>query len=229
MKELATPPSILLLSKDTLWCHAAERFVRALVPEVVVCAGGRSDPLPGETVEWTGDYIISFLSPWIVPPDVLARARVAALNFHPAPPEYPGIGCYNFALYDGVDGYGVTCHHMAARVDSGPLVRVARFPVFPGDTVELLKERSMVFLLQLFYEVIATIVAGQPLPVSAESWTRRPYTRRELDALCRITPDMPRGEIDRRIRATTFPSAPGPYLEIGDRRFEPIVPKVRES
>ena len=32
--------------------------------------------------------------------NLLKKAKKSAVNFHPASPDYPGIGCNNFALYD---------------------------------------------------------------------------------------------------------------------------------
>jgi methionyl-tRNA formyltransferase len=209
--------SILLLSKTSEWCKAAQRFLTAHAPALTICEGAFGDPPPLELATWQGDYILSFLSPWIVPEATLRRTAKAAINFHPAPPEYPGIGCYNFAIYDGAATYGVTCHHMAARVDTGAIVRVVRFPLLPDDTVALLKERSMSYLLTLFYDIATLLVRGDELPASTEVWTKQPYTRRELNDLCRLTPEMAPSEIDRRIRATTFPGAPGAYMEIRER------------
>jgi methionyl-tRNA formyltransferase len=210
---------MLFLSKTTDACRAAQRFVRACAPDAIICEGERGDPVPDVLETWTGDYLVSFLSPWIVSGWTLGRATRAAVNLHPGPPGYPGIGCYNFALYDGVTEYGVTCHHMAAQVDTGQIVKVLRMPVVPDDPVALLKERSMHYMLVLFYEVVGRIAAGQPLPRSEEQWRRRPYTRRDLDALCRLTPDMTPEEMTRRVRATTYPGAPGPYLEMNGHRF----------
>jgi methionyl-tRNA formyltransferase len=216
--------SILFLSKTNSWCQAAERFLRASGYEVTVIQGERHDPLPAAVREWSGDYIISYLCAWILPEEILRRARVAAINFHPGPPEYPGIGCYNFALYDEKTEYGVTCHHMLALVDSGSIIEVLRFPVLPFDSIALLKERSMAAQLALFYQVIGRLLAGQSLPSSKEGWRRKPFTRVELDALCRATPDMLPAEVRRRVRATYFPGYPGPYLEKDGQKY-PLVPE----
>jgi methionyl-tRNA formyltransferase len=207
--------SILLLSKTSDTCRAAQRFLRARAAECLIVEGERTDPMPDAVSSWSGDYLVSFLGPWIVPASVLARVRTAAINFHPGPPEYPGIGCYNFALYDEVPDYGVTCHEMATRVDSGPIVRTARFPIHADDSVASLKARSLAHMLTLFEDVMDGVVSGRPLQHSGEQWTRRAYTRRELDELCRLVPDMSQREIDRRVRATTFPGAPGPYFDRG--------------
>src|SRR4030066_251191 len=94
---------------------------------LTICLGGWGDAFPGEAREWEGDYIISYLSRWVVPEFLLSRVRKAAINFHPASPAYPGIGCNNFALYEDAKEYGVTCHHMASKGDTGAIIAVKRF------------------------------------------------------------------------------------------------------
>lgn len=212
--------SILLLTKNTDWCVHAQNFLSTIAPETVVCAGNLGDPLPELASSWRGEYVVSFLSPWIIPAAILSNASKAAINFHPGPPEYPGIGCYNFALYDGVDRYGVTCHHMLAKVDTGSVIAASRFDLYPHDTVATLKDRSMNALLGLYYDICARIVRKEPLPTSEESWTRRPYTRSELNELGRITFSMTEDEIRRRYRAMNFPPYPGLYLELAGITFK---------
>ena len=48
------------------------------------------------------------------------------------------------------------------------------------------------------------ILKGEELPVSKEKWTRKPFTRKELNELAEITPDMDNEEVKKRIRATSF-------------------------
>lgn len=211
--------SILFLSKTTDWCRKAKHFVQTQAKNVSFVEGEFGVELPSRIFSWEGDYIISFLSPWKIPEMLLKKAKRAAINFHPGPPEYPGIGCYNFALYDQALEYGVTCHHMAPNVDSGKIIKVLRFPVMPTDGVALLKKRSMAHLLRLFREIMPLIFKGEDLPVSHERWKKKPYTRKELDALCQITADMTEEEIRRRVRATFFLGFPGPYIQLGDYKF----------
>ena len=166
--------------------------------------GQWGDPLPDSIRDWQGEYIISYLSRWILPRSVIAQAKVAAINFHPAPPDYPGIGCNNFALYDGAEQYGTTCHHMDPKVDTGGTIRVRRFPVYESDTVESLLDRTYQHQYALFEEIIGLIAKGEMLPTCDESWARKPYTRKELNDLSIITWGMDEDEVARRIRATTF-------------------------
>jgi methionyl-tRNA formyltransferase len=177
-------------ARDHLCCAGAE---------VQAHAGGWGSSFPVEW--WSGEVIISYLSRWIVPGALLRKAQLA-INFHPAPPQYPGIGGVNWALYEGVSEFGVTCHKMVSRVDAGPIIATKRFPIFPTDTVASLSERSLDHLLVLFYEVAQMILARGPLPAPAVSWSGRTRTRVELNELSTITLGMDEQEVLRRVRAT---------------------------
>lgn len=211
--------STLLLAKTTEWCRIAERFVVTHLPNVTVATGKVGDAMPAEAANWSGDHIVSFVSPWIVPAALLEKARGSALNFHPGPPEYPGIGCYNFALYDGVTEYGVTCHRMLPKVDTGEIVRVSRFPVTERDSVATLIDRSMTAMIGLLFEIVALLAENRDPSASEEGWRRPPFTRHELNELGRISPDMDEIEIRRRHRAMHYPPYPGLFLDLAGIKF----------
>lgn len=199
-------------------CHKALKFCESLF-NTEAYLGLLGMPFPEDLGHCEFDYIISYLSPWIIPKYILDIAKKAAINFHPAPPEYPGIGCINFALYEDVEKYGVTCHHMNHAVDTGEIIAVKRFAVYQNDTVETLLNRSYDYQLSLFYDIISFIFNGQILPVSSEKWSRKPFTRKELDKLSTITPDLNNEEINKRVRATNFKNWK-PCIEINGHKFE---------
>lgn len=166
--------------------------------------GQWGDCLPEDVKWWSGDYIISYLSRWVVSEYLLKKAKIASINFHPASPDYPGIGCINFALYDDAKEYGVTCHHMDASVDTGAIIAVKRFPIFATDDVASLLTRTYDYQLVLFYEIMSLILEDKALPVSKERWMRKALTRKEFNALMRITPNMSQQEIAKRVKATSY-------------------------
>jgi methionyl-tRNA formyltransferase len=212
--------SLLFLGKaDDPDCLRALEYCRQAFEPVEHCLGRWGDPLPARVRAWKGDYIVSYLSRWVVPAELLQSASKAAINFHPASPEYPGIGCNNFALYEGAQEYGVTCHHMAARVDTGEIIAVRRFPILETDDVASLLRRTYENQIALFFEIAPLMAAGRPLPSSQDKWTRPPFTRRQFDALFEITPGMGRDEIRRRIRALSY-GPYQPYVKIEGFRFE---------
>lgn len=197
-----TERAVLFMGKanDSHTDRAAE-FCRRNFSRVRVVLGDWGDAFPAEARAARWDCIISYLSRWIVPDAMLAGAQ-HAINFHPGPPEYPGYGCNNFAIYEGATQFGVTCHHMAARIDTGPVIATTRFPVLPNDTGGTLLLRTYDYQLVLFYEVVGRIIRGEALPAAPDRWARAPFTRKQFDELGRITPEMSEDEVARRKRAT---------------------------
>lgn len=217
MKKLA------VFCKDTLFCDYALKIIESYYSsnEIVVFKGHRLDKFPLEEVEKTQfEGIISFLSPWIIPSKVLNMAGRFAINFHPGSANYPGIGCYNFALYESVKEYGVVCHHMAEKVDSGNIAFASNFKMAKNESVETLKMKSLNHLLLLLEQALDVIQSGEEFPVDSVQWQRKPFTRKELDALGEIDPaKMDEVEIEKRIRASYYPGFPGAYIYLGDRKF----------
>jgi methionyl-tRNA formyltransferase len=210
---------LFLTKKDNLFAERAVDYLRHHFRHPLVFSGERHDKLPEEVLNWQGELLISFIGSWIIPENLLQRASYAAINFHPGSPEYPGIGCTNFAIYNGEKEYGVTCHYMRANVDTGNIIAVKRFPVKEEDTVYSVTQQCYGLIETLFYEIMDSILQGKPLPSSAEKWKRKPYTRKQLDELCCIRPDMPEEEIEKRIKATTY-KGPWAYTKIGNKIFK---------
>ncbi len=190
--------SVLFLGKARDWhVDRAVEYCGRYFDAVQVFLGDWGDPRPAALDDARPDIIISYLSRWIVAPPLLSRAKLA-INFHPGPPEYPGYGCNNFAVYEGADQFGTTCHHMAPQIDAGPIIAVARFPLLPGDTGGTLLLRTYDYQLVLFYDVVGRLIRGEDLPSAPDRWGRKPFTRRQFEALGQITPDMSAAEVARR-------------------------------
>lgn len=210
---------LFLSKKDNVFAQRAAEFVKTHFHDPLIFSGDRKEPLPSGVLAWKGDLIISFISSWVYPKQLLENAAYAAINFHPGSPEYPGTGCTNFAIYNEEKEYGVTCHHMKALVDSGGIISVKRFSVQTEDTVYGVTQRCYELIEEMFYEIMNCILQEKPLPVSEEKWKRKPYTRKELNELCEIKPGMSEEEIERRVKATTY-KHPWAFTKIGNRVFK---------
>ncbi len=212
--------SVLFFGKnDKPLVVKAAAFLKENFKTVNVVLGNRKEEFPLRKTDRAWDVVVSYISPWIIPPWVLKSAKIGAINFHPGPPEYPGIGCTNFALYHQEKKFGATCHLMDLKVDTGKVILVKRFPILKSDSVFSLTMHAYKALDVLFYRIIEGLKQGKPLPVSKEKWTRKPYTRKELDDLCRIHPSMSAQEIQRRVKATAYPGMPGAYVILGNEKF----------
>lgn len=197
----------------------ASEFIQKNFVTTEVHLGDWGESFPRSLSTWKGDYIFSYLSRWIVPAKLIQRTKVAAINFHPASPNYPGVGCNNFALYNNEKEFGVTCHFMLPTIDSGEIIATKKFPIYSTDNVSSLLDRTYDHQLDFFMEVIKKILNGVSLEPSGEKWEREPFTRKDLNRLSCITTEMDQEEISRRVRATNFGKWK-PYIMIGNHKFK---------
>jgi methionyl-tRNA formyltransferase len=211
---------VVLLTKKTIWCQHAADIARSFFAEALTWhAGHGGEALPvADSGLAKGTILISFLSPWIIPQRLLDQADVA-INFHPGSRHYPGSGCYNFAIFEDAKEFGSVCHHMVRSVDTGIIVREDLFPLTGSETIEQLKLRTMAVMLAQFHEIVHILWAGTGLPKAAAGWSRKAFTKRELNDLARVTPDMTEEEVRRRVRAMAYPGFSGAFVEIGGERF----------
>jgi methionyl-tRNA formyltransferase len=136
--------------------------------------------------------LVAFVTPEIVPASILAQLGYGAFNFHPGPPSYPGWAPAHFALYDQATEFGVTAHVMVEKVDAGPIVDVALFPIPAGISVLALEG--------LAYAHLSLVTDPEPPPTRPIEWGATKYSRRAYRAICDIPLDISKHELDRRIK-----------------------------
>lgn len=211
---------VVIFAKEKYGLDEAMRFLRSNFSHVRLFKGKNGDAFPSLAYKDSYDTCISYMSPWIIPKKLLLSVKDFSINFHPAPPEYRGIGCTNFAVYNNEPVYGVTAHFMIPEVDAGKIINVRRFPILSGDSLLDITNKCYRHILKQFCYVFNFYLKKGRLPKSNEVWSERLYTRKELDALCRLEQGMTCREAARRIKATDFPNMPKAYLEMFGYRFE---------
>jgi len=211
---------VIIFAKEKPGFENAVDFMKLYTNKLTVFKGNLDDPFPKEAYDQTPDILISYISPWIIPEKILNLVNKWSINFHPGPPEYPGIGCTNFAIYNKEEIFGVTAHLMETKVDSGKIIDVRRFPILKKDSVYSLTQRCYDYILIQFCEVVSYLFKTNKLPECTEKWKRKPYTRKELNALCKIDINMDTEEIKKRIKATDYPGMPGAHIDIKGFKFK---------
>ena len=247
LKYMKSKERLLVFGKPTVWFEIVERFLLENFEDVVIVKGDWGDPLPlhkkVESEEGTYytfamesvDYIISFCCPWILPNSILTLAEKAAINFHPAPPKYPGIGGYNYAIYNEDTEYGCTVHYMKEVVDTGDIIDVKYVPTYRNDSIQALSERTKVYMIKQFFECMNRILSSglenyhfdEPNYIDGEEvqqeweWEREPYTRKEFQEFCRINVgDFDEKQLELFLRATYFPNARDPpYILVKGKKW----------
>lgn len=206
--------------KDDFFSKQAAEYIKQNIPNTTIIYSARGEEMPEEMINWKGDYIISYLSQWIIPASLLENASKGGINLHPGSPNYPGIGCTNFAIYDDVEEFGITCHYMLPQVDTGKIIMVERFPIHKNDTVYSITQRAYSAILHTFYKLVDILVSGLSIEVSNEIWTKKPYTRRQLNDLCELTIGMKLNEKNKRIKASTFGNQKWAFINIEGNIFQ---------
>ena len=84
--------------------------------------------------KWKGDYIVCFRSKIILSKKIIKKAKIAAINFHPGPPEFRGMGGLNFALFNNIKKYGCTAHIIDEKIDHGKIIDTISFPIKKTDS-----------------------------------------------------------------------------------------------
>ena len=171
--------------------------------------------------EKKADWIFNFLSPVILREDELRMGVRGAINFHPAPSKYPGVGGCSYAIYNRDGEFGVVCHEMAWKVDSGKILRSRRFPIGTDDTCEVIHGKAEVESFLLMQEVLSDIAkTGKKPKGNGEDWFCMAKTRADFERFMRVSHLEDPVEIVRKAKALRHSQFPGPWLEIGGVKFE---------
>jgi methionyl-tRNA formyltransferase len=170
-----------------------------LLSVISVRAAADLDALNSDLLERA--RLIAFVTPEIVSQSILTRLGYGAFNFHPGPPSYPGWAPSHFALYERATEFGATVHVMVEQVDAGPIIDVALFPVPADISVLGLEGLAYAHLAHLFWRLAKSLATDpKPPPALPIKWGSRKYSRRAYRAVCDIPLDIPKDELDRRLK-----------------------------
>lgn len=197
-------PSLILLT-DRLFQPTLVSSIRehADASDIAVEAVGDLSELAGVLSKATGPKrLIAFCTGIIVPSSILNQITSGAYNFHPGPPEYPGVFPSCFAIYEDAPEFGATAHRMTLKIDGGEIVGVKRFPL-PSMTNRLyLDKLALESVFELFQGLLPALIDfKRDIPETGDSWQGTSRTKKDFDALCALPSDVSAEEFDRRYRA----------------------------
>jgi natural product biosynthesis luciferase-like monooxygenase protein len=155
------------------------------------------------------DYLFSVANLGILPAELLARARVMAINFHDGPlPRFAGLNAPAWALMAGEQRHGITWHEMTGRVDAGRIAQQVMFDLSPGETAFSLNTRCYEAGLSGFETMLAGITRGDVPALQPQQGERSWFGRdRRPQALATLDLSRPATELEALVRALDF----GPY------------------
>ena len=167
------------------------------------------------------DYLISFLNSVYIQEKIRKKIKKSSINFHPGPPEYPGFGCYNFALLNNSSFYGSTVHIMNNRFDNGKILNVSKFKL-PYKNISL--ERLIIMthncLMRQAKIFIKDILKGKLNYDLKLQWKRKAFTKKEFEIARKIRLDDSKKVILNKIRAFKYKNYDSVYINFKGFKFE---------
>ncbi len=214
----ATQPEIILVTDRALGAQLSER-IHGIIPAAVIEIADTIERLSDVGAQISPDTLLICYGTGIIVPKVILDALARpAINFHAAPPEYPGRDPHHWAVYEGAREYGVTAHEAVARVDAGPIIAVDRFPVPENAIPEELLKQANAKLFDLFVRLLPEMLRGV-YSISDEVWAGRKRRRSDFIDVCNLNRWIDSEEFDRRYRAFDGGSFDNLTVDLHGKRF----------
>ncbi|WP_128113238.1 formyltransferase [Polynucleobacter necessarius] len=108
------------------------------------------------------DYIFSFYYRFMIPEQILACAKIAALNMHGSLlPKYRGRAPVNWAILHGETETGATLHIMEAKPDAGDIVGQAAVSIGPDETATDVFGKVSQAAVSVIRQVLPNLIEGK--------------------------------------------------------------------
>ena len=108
------------------------------------------------------DYIFSFYYRHMIPAQILACAKIAALNMHGSLlPKYRGRAPVNWAILHGESETGATLHIMEAKPDAGDIVGQVAVSIGADETATDVFTKVSQAAVEVLETVLPSLTAGQ--------------------------------------------------------------------
>ena len=107
------------------------------------------------------DYIFSFYYRYMIPAQILACAKIAALNMHGSLlPKYRGRAPVNWAILHGETQTGATLHIMEVKPDAGDIVGQSAVSIGPNETATDVFSKVSQAAVAVMNEVLSSLIQG---------------------------------------------------------------------
>lgn len=179
-------------------------LIKSIIPNTCefVIINNKSDLFDNSYKVGNYDILISFCNGIIIPANIISNLSLA-VNFHPAPPKYPGRDVHHFALYNSEKRYGATMHQMTEKVDDGKIIKTREFlipiGITPTDLLNMAIEESYILLEENLIKIInrESEILDPPKKIR---WGKVKYTRKMFKEFCRIDNIEDTEEFVKRVR-----------------------------
>ena len=199
------------------------------IPCIQPDASGLLDLLP-QFKKIAPDYIFSFYYRYMIASDILATARIAALNMHGSLlPKYRGRSPVNWAILHGETETGASLHIMEAKPDAGDIVGQVAVPIDPDEDATAVFSKVSKAAVQVIQTTLPELVQGR-VPRTPNVLAKGSYFGGRKPEDGHIHWDQDAKQVHDLIRAVA-PPYPGAFTDwqgkrmvIAKSKLNPILP-----
>jgi len=154
-------------------------------------------------------------------PNAVLELCLDCINFHPSLlPKHRGCWSGFWAIFEGDEETGVTCHRMVEAFDSGAILHQERLSILSIDTSASLYRRLLPVTADCARHVMQLFFGSNGLPAGHEQVGTASYHFRKLPFQGIIQSEWTDEQVERFIRAMHFPPYDGAAMLVnGEKVF----------
>jgi methionyl-tRNA formyltransferase len=160
---------------ENVWFGSVIKLCEAKkIPYITPSANQLIDLVP-QIEKLAPDYLFSFYYRHMIPTELLACAKIAALNMHGSLlPKYRGRAPVNWAILHGETETGATLHIMEAKPDAGDIVGQAAVSIGPNETATDVFSKVSQAAVEVIQKALPALTRGQ-IPRSPNNLAQGSY------------------------------------------------------
>ena len=176
------------------------------------------------------DYIFSFYYRYMITSDILATARIAALNMHGSLlPKYRGRAPINWAILHGETETGASLHIMEAKPDAGDIVGQVAVSIHPDEDATAVFAKVSNAAIEVIQAALPELLQGR-VPRTPNALAKGSYFGGRKPEDGRIHWNQSAKQVHDLIRAVA-PPYPGAFTDwqgacmvIAKSKLNPLLP-----
>ena len=181
------------------------------IPYITPSAAELNNLLP-QLQEIAPDYIFSFYYRNLIPAEILACAKIAALNMHGSLlPKYRGRAPVNWAILHGETKTGASLHIMEVKPDAGDIVGQSEVSIGPNETATEVFAKVSQAAVKVMEVVLPELILGH-VPRKPNNLAQGSYFGGRKPADGQIHWNQTASQVHNLIRAVA-PPYPGAFTE----------------
>ena len=181
------------------------------IPCITPSANELNDLIP-KLQALSPDYLFSFYYRHMIPAQILACAKIAALNMHGSLlPKYRGRAPVNWAILNGESETGATLHIMEAKPDAGDIVGQVAVTIGADETATEVFGKVSQAAVKVIEAVLPSLIAGK-VPRKPNELKKGSYFGGRKPADGQIHWNQTAAQVHNLVRAVA-PPYPGAFTE----------------